>query len=90
MLRSQDVATLNSSQYNIGNSHITEEMLKTQEQNKTESKVGKILSTSTQKAVITLVLSMLLSAAVLDLQLYLAPPIGYSLGLQTLSQTYGN
>ena len=29
MLRSQDVATLNSSQYNIGNSHITEEMLKT-------------------------------------------------------------
>ena len=68
MFRSQDIQ-LNSSQ------NRTDDMLQKNlasmpivpEQNSTESKVGKILSESTQKAVITLVLSMLLSAAILDL-----------------------
>ena len=55
-----------------------------------ESKVGKILAESTQKAVITLVLSMLLSAAVLDLQLYIVAPAGNSLGLKVLTYCYGN
>mmetsp|Transcript_9361 Transcript_9361/g.12748 ORF Transcript_9361/g.12748 Transcript_9361/m.12748 type:complete len:200 (+) Transcript_9361:391-990(+) len=52
-----------------------------------ESKVGKILSESTQKAVITLVLSMLLSAAVLDLQLYIFRLPPYPLGLKVLTET---
>ena len=54
----------------------------------TESKVGKILSDSTQKAVITLVLSMLMSAAVLDLALFAEAPVGFSFGLKVLAQTY--
>ena len=52
-----------------------------------ESKVGKILAESTQKAVITLVLSMLLSAAVLDLSLFIAPPPGHSLGLKVFTNS---
>ena len=52
-----------------------------------ESKVGKILSESTQKAVITLVLSMLLSAAVLDLNLFIETTSGYSLGLKALANS---
>lgn len=56
--------------------------------NPNESKVGKILSESTQKAVITLVLSMLLSAAVLDLALFAEAPVGFSFGLKVLTQTY--
>jgi len=55
-----------------------------------ESKVGKILAESTQKAVITLVLSMLLSAAVLDIQLYIVVPAGNSLGLKILTYCYGD
>ena len=52
-----------------------------------ESKVGKILAESTQKAVITLVLSMLLSAAVLDLSLFIVTPPGHSLGLKVLTNS---
>lgn len=52
--------------------------------------MGKILSESTQKAVITLVLAMLLSAALFDLQLYLTNPLGYSIGLKVLASCYGN
>jgi len=55
-----------------------------------ESKVGKILSESTQKAVISLVLSMLLSAAVLDLHLFAEPSHGFSFGLKVLAYTYGD
>ena len=62
----------------------------TKQAQQSESKVGKILSESTQKAVITLVLSMLLSAAVLDLELFITKPYAYPLGLQILSQTYGD
>ena len=55
-----------------------------------ESKVGKILNESTQKAVITLVLAMLLSTALLDTQLYIVNPSGHSLGLKALSRSYGD
>lgn len=60
-------------------------------QTPSESKVGKILSESTQKAVITLVLSMLLSSAVLDPTLYIVEETPYLLGLKilTYSQTDG-
>ena len=61
-----------------------------QNQNKNESQVGKILTKNTQKAVITLVLSMLLSAAVLDSALYISAPVGYSLGLKVLSNCDGD
>ena len=60
------------------------ELAKRQQSN--ESKVGKILSESTQKAVILLVLSMLLSAAALDLQLYITEPPPYEIGLKVISQ----
>jgi len=50
-----------------------------------ESKVGKVLSDTTQKAVITLVLAMLLAAAVLDLQIYVAPAYANSLGLKVMA-----
>lgn len=43
------------------------------------------MSESTQKAVITLVLSMLLSAAIFDLQLYLPKPTGYALDLKVMT-----
>lgn len=52
-----------------------------------ESKVGKILSESTQRAVIILVLSMLLSAAVLDLELFIVRMPPYPLGLQILTES---
>ena len=55
-----------------------------------ESKVGKILSDRTQKAVITLVLAMLLSAAVLDIDLYITTPQPFSLGLEALVESFGD
>ena len=61
-----------------------------QNQNHQNSQVGKILTKNTQKAVITLVLSMLLSAAVLDSALFISVPIGYSLGLKVLSNCNGD
>lgn len=61
-----------------------------QNQKKNDSQVGKILTKNTQKAVITLVLSMLLSAAVLDSALYISAPVGYSLGLKVLSNCDGD
>ena len=61
-----------------------------QNQNHHDSQVGKILTKNTQKAVITLVLSMLLSAAVLDSALFISVPIGYSLGLKVLSNCNGD
>ena len=61
-----------------------------QNENKNESQVGKILTKNTQKAVITLVLSMLLSAAVLNSALYISAPVGYSLGLKVLSNCDGD
>lgn len=59
-----------------------------QNNGKHDSKVGKILSESTQKSVITLVLAMLVSAIVLDPPLFLEAPVGYSLGLKVLSSCY--
>ena len=58
------------------------------ETNSSESKVGKILSESTQKAVIVLVLAMLLSAAILDLPLFAQAPVGFSFGLKVLTYSY--
>lgn len=52
--------------------------------------MGRILSESTQKAIITLILSMLISAAFLDLALFAEPPTGFSYGLKVLAYTYGD
>ena len=76
MIQSQDTTDLSMMLENQGNQN--------------ESKVGKILSESTQKAVISLVLSMLLSAAVLDYHLFTEPPFGFSYGLKVLAYTYGD
>ena len=57
---------------------------------KHDSKVGKILSESTQRSVITLALAMLVSAMILDPQMFLAQPYGYSLGLKVLTNVYGD
>ena len=56
-----------------------------EKQGVSESKVGKILSASTQKAVIVLVLSMLLSAAVLDTPLFAQATSGFAFGLKVLT-----
>ena len=55
-------------------------------QSQNESKVGKILSESNQKAVITLVLSMLLSTAVLELKLFIDTPYAYGVGLEAVGR----
>ena len=47
-----------------------------------ESKVGKKLSEATQKAVISLVLTMLLSSAFLQTNLYVEEPTAFTIGLQ--------
>ena len=52
--------------------------------------MGKILSESTQKAVITLVLAMLLSAAVLDIDLYTTTPPAFHIGLEALVKSYSD
>lgn len=57
---------------------------------KHDSKVGKILSESTQRSVITLALAMLVSAMILDPPMFLAQPYGYSLGLKVLTNVYGD
>lgn len=57
---------------------------------KHDSKVGKILSESTQKSVLTLTFAMLAAAMVLDSPLFIEQPHGYSLGLKILSTCYGD
>ena len=53
-----------------------------------DSKVGKVMQVSTMKSVIVLVLSMLFSAALLDLHLYLQVPNSYKIGLKALAMAY--
>ena len=48
------------------------------------------MQVSTMKSVIVLVLSMLFSAALLDLHLYLQVPNSYKIGLKALASTYGD
>ena len=55
-----------------------------------DSKVGKVMQVSTMKSVIILVLSMLFSASILDLHLYLFLPNSYKVGLKALTSCYGN
>ena len=62
--------------------------LQSSDQDHNESKVGKKLSESTQKAVITLVLTMLLSSAFLQLNMFIDNPLGYNFGLQMISEAY--
>ena len=54
----------------------------TKNEDKSESRVGKKLSESTQKAVIVLVLTMLLSTAFLQASTYSTEPEGYEYGLK--------
>ena len=54
----------------------------TRNEDKSESRVGKKLSESTQKAVIVLVLTMLLSTAFLQPSTYVTEPEGYEFGLK--------
>ena len=58
----------------------------TRNEDKSESRVGKKLSESTQKAVIVLVLTMLLSTAFLQPSTYATEPEGYEFGLKLVSQ----
>ena len=77
---------INSSMLNKSAKSLDTMEIAQQQELEQESKVGKILSESTQKAVITLVLSMLLAAAILDLGLYIVSPPGFSLGLKVLTE----
>ena len=52
---------------------------------KKDSKVGKILAESTQKATFLLIYAMILAAAVLDPQHYLEVPPGFGFGLKVLN-----
>lgn len=54
----------------------------TRNEDKSESRVGRKLSESTQKAVIVLVLTMLLSTAFLQPSTYVTEPEGYEFGLK--------
>ena len=48
------------------------------------------MQVSTMKSVIVLVLSMLFSAAILDLQLFLILPNSYKIGLKAMASCYGD
>ena len=62
----------------------------TKNEDKSESRVGKKLSESTQKAVIVLVLTMLLSTAFLQSSTYSTEPEGYVYGLKLSAQLRHN
>ena len=62
----------------------------TRNEDKSESRVGRKLSESTQRAVIVLVLTMLLSTAFLQPSTYASEPEGYEFGLRLASKMRGN
>ena len=62
----------------------------TSNEDKSESRVGRKLSESTQKAVIVLVLTMLLSTAFLQPSTYVTEPEGYEFGLKLASSLRNN
>ena len=89
MLKSQESKSINSLTKELSANSMDQNIVQlAAKQTSNESKVGKMLSESTQRAVITLVLSMLLSAALLDLQLYIMSPYAYPLGLKVLTASY--
>ena len=62
----------------------------TRNEDKSESRVGRKLSESTQKAVIVLVLTMLLSTAFLQPSTYVSEPEGFEFGLKLAASLRSN